>query len=274
MCEIFRLRFILSPIVERLLDTLGQHGIEQGLKDMLVAQRRPYSLQRSYTAGNALNLLTYLHSVPHGADFSHLMIWQAYLQNVLLPDVNFARAQFVSSTFTNTFGNILSVGFSPGGDRLVAGTTEGDIWVYEALTGTPLLTYHGHSDGVWSVTFSPDGQLLASSSDDQTIRLWDTGSQEVKVRPKLLREHTDRVRAVTFSPDGQLLASGSDDQTIRLWDPRSGHCLKVLQGHSERVWSVTFSPDGSLLASGSTDQTVKVWDVSTGRVSQDLSGPY
>ncbi|HEV7237065.1 MAG TPA: NB-ARC domain-containing protein, partial [Ktedonobacteraceae bacterium] len=51
-----QLRFILSPIVERLRDTLGQHGIEQGLKDMLVTQRRPYSLQRSYIAGNALNL--------------------------------------------------------------------------------------------------------------------------------------------------------------------------------------------------------------------------
>lgn len=267
-----QLRFILSPIAERLLDTFGQHDIEQGLKDMLMAQRHSYSARRSYTAGNALNLLTYVHSDLRGADFSGLMIWQAYLQNVFLPNVNFAHARFVSSTFTNTFGNILSVSFNLGGDRLVAGTTEGDIWVYEALTGRPLLTYRGHSDGVWSVTFSPDGQLLASSSDDQTIRLWDTGSQEIKACLHTLREHTNRVRAVTFSPDGRLLASGSDDQTIRLWDPQSGHCRKVLQGHSGRVWSVTFSPDGSLLASGSTDQTVKVWDVITGKCLKTFQG--
>lgn len=269
-----QLRFILSPIAERLLDTLGQEGIEEELKTMVAAQRRFHPQQRSYTAGNVLNLLAHLHSDLRSADFSHLMIWQAYLQNVPLPEVNFAHARFAASAFTNTFGNVLSVTFSPQGDRLVAGTAGGDIWVYEALKGTPLLTYHGHSDGVWAVAFSPDGRLLASSSDDQTICLWNTDTRgRNESRPSaVLRDHTDRVRAVTFSPDGGLLASGSDDRTVRLWDPHTGQSLKTLEGHTDRVWAVAFSPDGQRLASGSMDQSVRVWDSSTGVCLMVLQG--
>lgn len=277
-----QLRFILSPIAERLLDTLGQEGVEEGIKTMVATQQRFPPQQRNYTAGNALNLLAYIHSDLRGADFSHLTIRQAYLQNVPLPEVNFAHARFVASTFTNTFGNVLSVTFSPQGDRLVAGTAGGDMWVYEALTGTPLHTYHGHSDGVWAVAFRPDGRLLASGSDDWTICLWhtDTGGRNESRPYAILRDHANRVRAVTFSPDGRLLASGSDDFTVRLWavgavgteGHNDLHPQAVLQGHTDRVWAVAFSPDGRLLASGSTDQSVRVWDISTGTCLKVLRG--
>lgn len=83
----------------------------------------------------------------------------------------------------------------------------------------------GHTDWVWSVTFSPDGQILASSSNDQTIRLWDVQTGQCL---KILQGHTNWVRSVLFSPDGQTLISGSEDETTKLWCIRTGKCLKTL----------------------------------------------
>ncbi len=262
-------RLILAPVAERLLTMLGKEAIEQKFTNMLSLQRQVRSQQRNYLAGNALNLLLHLQCDLRGFDFSDLTIWQAYLQQAALPGVNFTRAQFVESVFNSTFGSILSVVFSPGGDVLAAGTATGDIWIYQAGSGIPLLVCQGHTDGVWSLAFRPDGRVLASSSDDQTIRLWNVSTGQCL---KTVEGRTNRVRAVTFSPDGYVLASGSDDSVIRLWDVATGQCLKMLSGHTDRVWSVAFSPDGHTLASGSTDGSIRLWDVATGEYIKSLHG--
>jgi tetratricopeptide (TPR) repeat protein len=114
----------------------------------------------------------------------------------------------------------------------------------------------GHTGVVYSVVFSPDGQLLASGSADQTIRLWKVGDGSL-VRE--LKGHTRPVQSVAFSPDGQLLASGSNDQTVRLWKVGDGSLVRELKGHTEWVRSVAFSPHGQALASASSDLTVRLW---------------
>lgn len=262
-------RLILSPVTEQLLDILGKDGIEQKLRDWLYREHQKPSRQRSYLAGNALNLLIHLDYDLSSFDFSSLTIRQAYLQNVALTKVNFAKAHFVSSVFTNTFGNILSVAFSPHGGLLVAGTASGEIWVYQAMHGSPLLTCYGHSDGVYSVAFSSDERMFASSSDDQTVRLWDVNTGHCL---KILYGHTNRVRSVSFSPNNKLVASGSEDGTIRFWDVNTGESLRTLREHNNRVWSVAFNSDGNILVSGSEDTTIRLWNVNTGLCLRILYG--
>ena len=164
-----------------------------------------------------------------------------------------------------------------------------------------IATLEGHRR-VHSVSFSPDGAILASGAGDRTIKLWDVatrtnivtrtrftrGVYSVSFSPDgailasgsgdtvthlwdvatwamitTLQGHTDDVNSVLFSPDGAILASGSEDRTIKLWNVAARTNIATLEGHTDDVTSVSFSPDGGILASGSWDDTVKLWDVVT-----------
>ena len=131
------------------------------------------------------------------------------------------------------------------------------------------LTLTGHTFPVNSITFSPDGHILASGSHDGTIRLWDTTTGTHK---KTLRGHTNYVFCVIFSPNGLLLASGSHDGTIRLWDTTTGTHKKTLTGHADSVLSLAFSPDSLMLASGNYDATIRLWDPTIGSHIETLHG--
>src|SRR5260221_52418 len=257
-----QVRLIIAPIAERLLASVGKEEIEKKLKRMLSMLRDVHQQKSSYAAGNILNLLIQLKYDLRGYDFSNLIVRQAYLQGVSLPEVNFAYSNLVKPVFTETFGNILSVAFSPDGERLAAGTTDGEVRVWKIASSTQLLTCSGHADWVWSIAFSPDGSILASGSSDKTIRLWDMKTGQCL---NTLQGHSNSVWSIAFSPNGSRIASSSEDQTLRIWEVSTGQNLKTLQGHTDRIWSVAFNSDGSMIASGSYDQTVRLWDVRTGQ---------
>src|SRR5262249_52469786 len=147
------------------------------------------------------------------------------------------------------------------------------VKVWDAQTGERLLSVDGHSGGVQSVAFSPDGKYLASSSvgigpgsiqGEAQVKVWDaqTGRE--------LSGHTGKgfhgaVTRVIFSPDGKRLASASHEKTVDVWDAQTGRETVTLKGHSGYIRSIVFSPDGKRLASASDDNTVKVWDAQTGQ---------
>ncbi|MEL6352504.1 MAG: AAA-like domain-containing protein [Cyanobacteria bacterium J06627_28] len=111
----------------------------------------------------------------------------------------------------------------------------------------------GHTDRVTSVSFSPDGETIASASNDGTVRLWDKRGQET-----LRLEHPDQVTSVSFSPDGEIIASVGIDTAVKLWD-RNGRNIQTIE-HDSWMTTVSFSPDGETLAIAQNDK-VQLWRI-------------
>ncbi len=189
---------------------------------------------------------------------------------------------------------IHTVSASPDG-KLIASGGDNKITLYRIQDGEPMGQYprrvsvrperglahtfdathfqSGHSR-IRALTFSPDGQRLASCGDDYTIRLWSVAAlidSAIDPEPVELAGHTDWVRTVCFSPDGRRLVSGSEDKTIIVWDADSGCQLKTLDCSGDRVRSVAISASGQFLASGGDDAQVMLWDLHTFKHVENIS---
>ncbi|WYZ44541.1 hypothetical protein EsH8_VII_000977 [Colletotrichum jinshuiense] len=140
--------------------------------------------------------------------------------------------------------------------------------VHLAQWNACLQTLEGHLDQVMSVDFSGDGTQIASASQDNTVKIWDSNTGHCL---QTLEGHNHFVNSVAFSGDSMQLASASGDKTVKVWDSTTGQCLWTLY-HDRCVTSVVFSRDSMQLASTSDIGTVRVWDVTTGHCLHTLEG--
>ncbi len=154
--------------------------------------------------------------------------------------------------FEGHSSNVNGVSFSPDG-RLVSVSADKTLKLWR-FDGTLLQTLQEHTDEIYSVQYSPNGEWIASAAGDNTMKLWDKTGRLVKT----FTGHTATVWFVTFSGDSQLLATGSQDSTVKLWS-RDGALLTTFKGHQDAVYGAAISPDQTLIASASTDGTAKVW---------------
>ena len=123
-------------------------------------------------------------------------------------------------------------------------------------------TFTGHQDIVNSVSYSKNGQLLASASSDTTVKIWQRNGTLLRT----LKGHQDSVIDVAFSPQSDILATAGEDDTIRIWNAQ-GILKNTLNGHRGSVHRVVFSPQGDLIASASEDKTVRIWNLKGGLVN-------
>lgn len=268
-----QVRILLRPIGEGLLGRLGRLGLATRCQQLLATARQHQPLQPSFLAGNLLNLLLHLGFDLRGYDFSHLCIWQAYLQGALLPEVNFRCADFVQSTFTDTFAAIYALAYSPDGALLAAGTANGGIRLWQLPRGEPWLAIQDPAGTVYSVAFSPDGALLASAGGDEFVRLWavapalNTGIASQQLLATLAGP-TNLIWSVAISPDGAWLAAGDFDGKVSVWQLATRQLVYQWSGHTAWVRKVLFTPDSRQVISASRDGYVNVWELQSGEQVQ------
>ncbi|MFL9455235.1 MULTISPECIES: WD40 domain-containing protein [Nostocales] len=277
-----QIRLIVKPLIDKLLVASNQMKLENRLKQIIEQEQQKTPPKPGYVTGNIVNILSQLKVDLTGYDFSHLTVWQAYLQDTCLQQVNFAGADLTKSVFAETLASVTSVAFSSDGELLATCDVNCEVrlWEIKDVQIRYIASLQGHTNWVHSVAFSPVSSskpegMIASGSEDGTVRIWDISKGECI---QVLQGHTRRVWSVAFSPNptdsplGGIVASGGDDCTIKLWDITAGKCLKTLHEHTEGVSSVAFHPRGHLLASGSGDGTIRFWDVAGGQCLKILEG--
>ncbi len=164
---------------------------------------------------------------------------------------------------------VTSVAVTPAGTRLVSGSDDRTLRLWDLASGLELATLSGHRDMVLAVAITPDGTRALSASADDTVKIWDlAGARELAT----LAGHRASVRSVAVSRDGKHVVSASDDCTVKVWDLASGREVATLTGHHRWVLAVVVTPDGTRVLSGSGDSALKLWDLTSGRDLATLRG--
>ncbi len=162
-------------------------------------------------------------------------------------------------------GPVRSVAFAPDGMRLLSGSQDNTLRLWEVERKTSL-DLRGHGGRVFSVCFAPDGTSALSAGYDHQVRHWLLGKyrEEIPLHTKALSGHQDAVLSASFSRDGLQVITASRDRTARLWNLASGNnVMSFSEGHEFLASSAQLTADGRTLVTSAGDNTVRVWDVAT-----------
>ena len=164
---------------------------------------------------------------------------------------------------------VLCIAVLPDGVHVALGVAEGsddeacgEIWLYH-VDGTLVHKFEGHSDEVWSVAVTPDGQHIISGSEDETVKVWSVASKSLV---STCREHSGRVAAVAATPDSQRILSGAEDFTVQVWLLDGTHESTFDELHDEGVNDLVALPDNQHALSASNDGTVQLFNINDGAV--------
>ena len=203
-----------------------------------------------------------------GSDDGTIRIWDV------------VRNEFITALIRHK-DKVRVVIFHPRRSALVSASQDNQICIWKVVSPSNKLEknlilencFHleeNESHLLRAIALSPDGEVLASGSDDGVIRLWNSSTGSFI--QSFGKFHANWIRSLSFSPCGDMIASASEDKTVRIWDVKTGRCLHTLRDHTGRVWSIAFHPYNSWLASGDDGLKVKLWHTNTGECLYSFKG--
>ena len=163
---------------------------------------------------------------------------------------------------------VSSASWRPDGKR-IATTAGWTTFIWDAVNGVRLNELEGHFGHVTSVTWSPNGENVITSSFDGTCRIWDAQNG---IELLNLQGYTMVVNYAAFSPDGEYIVTANQDRTAQIWDAENGEEIRILRGHTRDVVSAAWSPEGDQVITTSADGTARIWDANTGDEPIQLMG--
>lgn len=247
-------RLILQPILQRLLAGRGEVGWVRQARALLDGVRGESPQRIGYAAVNLLHLLLLSDTAVAGSDFSRLPLPYASLAGVHLPAVDLTDADLTGATFAQQLGGLQSLTLHPDGRRIVAGDSNGLLWLWQMPEQSVTLIPTQQQNLIRAAQFSPDGKWLAYTTRYQGTSLWDVEQEKPHGEiPKL-----DSI-ALAFSPDSRILVGTIDDE-ILLWDVAAQRLLPSLMANGHNVLDLAFTPDGRWLISTDSAGFVSVWD--------------
>jgi WD40 repeat protein len=189
----------------------------------------------------------------------------------ILPQQTQSKLYEVLQSIPNHFS------FSPDHEKILTCSVS-NVYVFNSKTGNLLQKLWPHTGHVHCVSFSPNGKMILTASEDGDAKVWDAETRKYGVNYHInkllykLEGHIGPVFSASFSQNGKMIVTASGDSTAKVWDAISGQLLQTLHGHSAGVLSAFFSSDGKMIVTISSDETVKIWSSITWQLLQTLRG--